>query len=270
MKSTPDQIEDIKKHGYSIDFSTVFTHAFENYKKIALYAALIILVFSVVFAIALMGIVVAYYGAESLSQEFLQNLENQKQTYIQQLISIVSVAAITAVFAPFGAGFLKMADCADKDEEFNVSTIFSYYKTHYFAQIFASAFIVAIIGGAIGAVLETYLLYNPMLLIVVSFSTNLFISFLTYLAIPLIVFGNLNALEALKTSLIIISKNPLMIFGLFIVGFIGSMVGLVGCVVGVIFTIAFNTSMTYATYTSLFSTENKEDSIDSIGQSNLE
>ena len=36
MKSTLDQIEDIKKDGYSIDFSNVFNFAFENYKKIAL------------------------------------------------------------------------------------------------------------------------------------------------------------------------------------------------------------------------------------------
>jgi hypothetical protein len=30
---------------------------------------------------------------------------------------------------------LKMAYCAERDEEFHVSTVFSYYTTAYFAQI---------------------------------------------------------------------------------------------------------------------------------------
>ncbi|KFF05444.1 DUF2189 domain-containing protein [Flavobacterium reichenbachii] len=270
MKSTHDQIEDIKRDGYTIDFATVFNHAFENYKKIALYSGLIILVFSVVFFIAFMGVLVAFYGAQSISEEFIKDFGNPKQTYIQQLFSMVGIAAISALFAPFGAGFLKMADCADKDEEFNVSTIFSYYKTHHFIQIFTSAFIVAVVGGAIGSVVESYFLTEPLLLFVISFTINIFISFFTYLSVPLIIFGNLKALDSLKTCFIIIGKNPLLIFGLFIVGFLCSGLGLFGCCIGIIFTIAFHTSMTYATYFSLFGAEPEEDSIDSIGKSDLE
>jgi ABC-type Fe3+ transport system permease subunit len=123
MKSTSDQIEDIKNHGYSLDFSTVFNHAFENYKKIALYSGLIILVFSFIFLFAFFSVLVAYYGVESMSKDFFENLENQKLSYIEQLISTLGISLLSGVLAPFGAGFLKMADCADKDQEFNVSTI---------------------------------------------------------------------------------------------------------------------------------------------------
>ena len=44
-RSTQNRIEEIKKNGYILDFAKVFNHAFENYKKIALYGGLVIFVF---------------------------------------------------------------------------------------------------------------------------------------------------------------------------------------------------------------------------------
>lgn len=268
MKSTLDQIEDIKNHGYSLDFSTVFNHAFENYKKIALYFGLIILVFSVIFFFALFSVLFAYYGVESMSKDFFENFDAQKQTSVQTLISLLATSVVSGLVAPFSAGFLKMADCADKDEEFNVSTIFTYYKTHHFSQIFTIGFIIAIISSAISTAIGAY--FNEMGIISMSFLLNLIISYLTYLAIPLVIFGNLKALDALKSCLIIISKKPLLIFALVLVGFIGSFIGFFGCCIAIIFTLAFSTSMTYATYYGIFNMEEEEDSIDSIGQSDLE
>lgn len=267
MKSTLAQIEDIKNHGYTLDFSTVFNHAFENYKKIALYFGLIILVFSVLFFFALFSVLIAYYGVESMSKEFIENFNTQKQTSVEMFISLVVTSVISGLVAPFGAGFLKMADCADKDQEFNVATIFTYYKTHHFSQIFTVAFIIAVISSAISTVIGSY--FNEIGIITMSLLLNLTISYLTYLVIPLIIFGDLKALDALKSSLIIISKNPLVIFGLVLIGFIGSFVGFFGCCIGIIFTIAFSTSMTYATYYGIFNME-EEDPIDTIGQSDLE
>lgn len=267
MKSTTDQIEYIKKHGYSLDFSTVFNHAFENYKKIALYFGLIILVFSFIFFFALFSVLIAYYGVESMGKDFFENLDSRKQTSVVMLISLVVTSVVSGLLAPFSAGFLKMADCADKDEEFNVSTIFTYYKTHHFAQIFTVGFIIAIISSAISTALSSYL--SEIGGLFMSLGLNLIISYLTYLTIPLIIFGNLKALDALKSCLIIISKNPFMIFALVVIGFIGSFIGIFGCCIAIIFTLAFNTSMTYATYYAIFNME-EEDPIDSIGQSDLE
>ncbi|WP_029272959.1 hypothetical protein [Flavobacterium sp. KJJ] len=264
MKSTLDQIEDIKNHGYTIDFSAVFNHAIENFKKISLYSALIIVVFSFVFGLAILGIIAGVYGAESLTREFFENLETQKLSYSEILISTIGVSFITALLAPFSAGFLKMADSADKDEEFNVSTIFTYYKAPYFGQLFLATLVIALIGTAISNVIE-----SAGLRFVGGMLSGI-ISFFTFLTIPLIIFGKLKALEAIKSSIIVISKNPLLMFALFIIGFLGSMVGFVACCVGVVFTLVFNTSMTYATYYAIFNEEEQEDSIDSIGQSDFE
>lgn len=264
MKSTLEQIEDIKKDGYSIDFSTVFTYAFENYKKIALYSGLIILVFSILAFIVIMGLATVVYGIQALSEDFIKNFENQKLTYLEQLVSTVAVAVVSAIFAPLGAGFLKMADCADKDEEFNVSTIFTYYKAPYFFQLFSLAFLLAIVSTGISYALDST---GIMFL---GGGVSIMISFFTYFAIPLVIFGNLKAIDAIKSSIIVVSKNPLIIFVLFIVGFLGSLVGLVACCIGVIFTVIFNTSVTYATYFSIFTEEEQVDSIDSIGKSDFE
>ncbi|ABQ07713.1 hypothetical protein [Flavobacterium johnsoniae] len=264
MKSTLDQIEDIKKDGYSIDFSTVFNYAVENYKKIALYSGLIILVFSVVAGAVIMGLAVAFYGVQSLSENFIENFKIENLSYVQQIITAASIAAVTALFAPLGAGFLKMADCADKDETFNVSTIFTYYSSPYFLQLFSVAFIIGIVTNGISYFTESlgigYL----------GTGVSLFINFFTYFTIPLIIFGNLNAVDAIKSSLVLVSKNPVTIFLLFIVGFLGSLVGLVGCCIGVIFTVVFNSSVTYSAYFSIFNEEEQQDSIDSIGRSDLE
>jgi hypothetical protein len=265
MKSTLNQIEDIKKNGFSLDFATVFNHAFENYKKIALYSGLIILVFSIIAAVAFMGIMFAYFGAEAMTKDFIQNFENQQFTSIQLVIQTVAVSVVAGITAPFGAGFLKMADSADKDIEFNVSTIFTYYKAPYFAQIFVAAFIPAILGTAIANLIES------SGIVFVGNIISFMVSYFMYLSIPLIIFGNLKAIDAIKSSIIIVTKNPLNIFAFFIIGFLGSMVGFIGCCVGIIFTVVFNSSMIYATYFAIFGTQSEEeDSIDSIGKYNVD
>lgn len=269
MKSTHNQIEDIKKNGYSLDFATIFNHAFENYKKIALYSGLIILVFSVVAFVVIIGLVIAYYGIGSLNRNFIQELENQNFTSVQLLIQTVAVSVLAGIMAPFGAGFLKMADNADKDIEFNVSTIFTYYKAPYFAQIFVAAFIPAIIGTACSNLIES--LSPSVTGIIFSFIIPYAIAYFMYLSIPLIVFGKLNAIDALKSSFIVVTKNPIYIFAFFILGLIGSVVGLLACCVGVLFTYVFNSSMIYATYFGIFGEqEEEEDSIDSIGKYNVD
>ena len=256
MKSTLNQIEDIKKNGYSLDFATVFNHAFENYKKIALYSGLIILVFSIIAAMAFMGIMIAYFGAQAISRDFIENLENQQFTAIELVIQTVAVSVVAGITAPFGAGFLKMADSADKDVEFNVSTIFTYYKSPYFGQIFVAAFANLVESSGV---------------LFVGNIISFMVSYFMYLSIPLIVFGNLKAIDAIKSSIIIVTKNPLNIFAFFIIGFLGSMVGLIGCCVGIIFTVVFNSSMIYATYFAIFGTHSEEeDSIDSIGKYNVD
>ena len=260
MKSTLNQIEDIKKNGYSLDFSDVFNHAFENYKKIALYAGLILLVISILSFFLGGGILVSLYGIEHFNKQFFENLQNTQPEGITLLIYTLSVTLVTAIMTPFAAGFLKMADSADKDETFNFSTVFTYYRTPYFSPLFASALLIGLISGLISVA------FNFIGITVIDSVFAIIISLFTSLTVPLIVFGNLNMMDAIKSSILVVSKQPLVIALLFLVAGIGSLIGFIGCCIGVVFTIPITYSVKYAIYSAIFEIENP-DSIDSIGQS---
>lgn len=260
MKSTLDQIEDIKNHGYDLDFSNVFNHAFENYKKIALYAGLFLLVFGILLVVIFGSVFGAILGIEKLSNEFIQNfkLENQSQLFI--IFYVIGTVLFSGLVAPFTAGFLKIAECADKDEAFNFSTIFTYYKTSHFGQIFIATTVITLVNTLISVLLEMSPFINFSLII------SLLISYFTFLTIPLIVFGNLNAFSAIKSSFIIITKQPIVLLGLMIMVIIAFIVGFFICCIGMLFTIPFAYSMSFAIYNAILGVEEKEDSIDAIGK----
>ena len=262
MKSIPEKIQDIKSHGYVLDFSNVFELAFENYKKIAVYAGLILLVFSIFFGAIIYLILASTLGIEQLTNENLLKFNPLNLSPVHLVYYILANVFISALFSPFGAGFLKMADCAQKDQEFKVATIFTYYKTHHFLQLFTATFFISVIS-IVGGLLLQYLKLDLLSMVL-----SLSISFFTFLTVPLIVFGNLKAFTAIKSSLIIISKQPLVFLALMMTIIGGILIGLMAICIGLLFTIPFTYSMTYAIYCTIFNID-KEDPIDSIGQSDF-
>lgn len=262
MNSTLQKIEQLKKEGYDLDFARVFNHAFENYKKIALYVGLILLVlFILSFIVGGTGFVF-YFGAENINQQFIENLANQQPTLINLLLFSSGATVISSLFSPLAAGFLKIADCADKDETLSIGTLFTYYRPEYFGRIFLATLIIGLINVVISVAC------NAAGIILVDTGFSIIISILTSLTIPLIIFGNLSVSDALSSSIALVNKHPLTILLLFIVGGIASVVGLIACCIGIVFTIPFTYSITYSIYREILSTD-AEDSIDSIGESSF-
>ena len=70
MNQTLEQLENIEKNGYQLDFGNVFNHAFENYKKIALYAGLVLFVFFVFLTILIAISLISFMGVAAMTQEF--------------------------------------------------------------------------------------------------------------------------------------------------------------------------------------------------------
>ena len=60
MKSIQEKIESIQTNGYTLNFETTFEFALENYKKIAIYAGLLLLVFIILFSFLFMGILSSF------------------------------------------------------------------------------------------------------------------------------------------------------------------------------------------------------------------
>lgn len=245
MKTTQEKIEEIQTNGYQIDFGNVFNHAFENYKKIALYAGLMIFVFFVLVGLFIGGIVIFTFGVSVLNQKMLENLSIENFTGLHLAIYVTLGVLFNCLFAPFFAGLIKMAHSAEKDEEFHVSTVFEYYKNPYFQELVIATFLITIFSSGLSEMLK---------LVGVEIVGALFsavIGFFTFLTVPLIIFGDLKAIDAIKSSMIIVSKQPLVLLGLLIVSGIASLVGFIGCCIGIFFTIPFMYSMYYAIYTSI-------------------
>jgi len=171
-----------------------------------------------------------------------------------------SLLLLSGILNPFMAGFYKMANCGQKGEEFNVSTMFSYYKFPYFLNIFLFVIVVGFINAGLAMLLQ-----SAGLNFVGTF-VNLLISFLTFLSIPLIVFGNLNVTDAIKYSIILVSKQPLILLGLIIVSIIVVLLGFFGLCIGIFFTWPFMYSMNYVIYKSIIGIDEKSE-IDEISGS---
>ncbi|HEU4790836.1 MAG TPA: hypothetical protein VFS71_14210 [Flavobacterium sp.] len=246
MNQTQERLYDIEKNGYQIDFANIFNHAFENYKKIALYAGLVLFIFSVLFAIFIGISLASVIGVTAMTKELSpEKLKIENLSESNFLIFGVTSLITSCLLSPFQAAFLKMAHCGDRDEEFHISDLFGYYKLPYLKEIIVSSFLISVIGF-VQATLFTYLHLDLLGKV-----TTCFISYITLLTIPLIIFGDLKAIEAIKYSILLIFKQPFVILGLIIVAFIGSLVGFMGCCIGIFFTLPFLYSMNYAIYSDI-------------------
>lgn len=253
MKTTKEKIEEIKNNGYQIDFGNVFNHAFDNYKKIALYAGLMIFVFAILLGFLAGGIVIFTFGVSVLNEKMLENLRIENFEGIHLLIYIILGILFNCLLVPFLAGLIKMAHCAEKDEEFHVSTVFEYYKNPYFQELVIATFLITIFSTGLS---EMFKLVGIEL---VGALFSAVISFFTFLTVPLIIFGDLKAIDAIKSSVILVSKQPLTLLGLLVVSFIASMVGFIACCIGIFFTIPFMYSMYYAIYTSVIGVDSQNE-----------
>lgn len=251
MKNTTQtRIDTIKKEGYTLDFGVVFENAFENYKKIALYGGLVIFVFFFVFTIVASGVLIAIFGAPELLDFFKPENFKPEKFDLNTLLIISAISVfIGSLLSPLTAGFIKMACCAANDEEFHVSTMFEFYKAPYFKELFLATFLVSILSSILSSL--TNFIQIPAL----NFVFTIIITLFTIMMIPLIIFGNLKAVEAIEASVLIVSKKPLILLGLIIVGTIATMVGFIGCCIGVLFTIPFMYSLYYAIYNEIIGFE---------------
>lgn len=258
-KNTQDRIDEIKRNGYPLDFGDVFNHAFENYKKIALYGGLVIFVFFILLSIVAFGVLIAIFGGATIL-DFLKPENLKPENFdLNTLLIFSGISVLTScVLSPFPAGLIKMAFCAERDQEFHVSTMFVYYKAPYFKELFIATFLVSVTSSLISAII------NYIQIPVIEYVVAIIITLFTILMIPLIIFGNLKAVEAIETSILIVLKQPLVLLGLLIVGSVGTLVGFIGCCIGIFFTLPFMYSLYYSIYNEIFGFESEPEDEEKI------
>lgn len=253
MSSKKDRIEEIKKNGYKLSFDSVFNLAFKNYKKIVLYAGLLFFVFAVLMAIIVSTVLIYKFGINQINEILKpENLNPDHLTGNSRTAFLVGSIIFAVILSPFMAGFIKMAYCAERDEEFHVSTIFEYYKGSYLKELVFATLLISIVNTGL-----PFLLDQPEFQIAMNLVSYTII-FLTFLTIPLIIFSDLKAIDAIKTSIILFFKQPFILFGLILFGYVLSVLGFLIFYIGIFFTLPFLYSMYYAIYSEIIGFEPDE------------
>lgn len=259
MKNNYEKIQDIINNGYNLDFGTTLERAFNNYKKIALIAGLSYLIIGIVISAVALGIIGAVYGFSDLTSKMTE-FKVTSFTPIFVILYLIIISVFAGIFAPINAGFYKMAHNAEVGNKFGVETIFEYYKSISFKDLFISALLISFISTGLST------LFEFLDLKFIGGLVSLFIGLSTFFIIPLIIFSGLNASQAISSSIRLFLKNPIVIIGLIIIAVIFMFLGLIGFCIGMLFTLPFINSMYYTIYREIVPMEETSE-LDEIGSS---
>ena len=72
-------------------------------------------------------------------------------------------------------------------------------------------------------------------------------------------FSDLKATDAITSSIVLVSKQPLILIGLFVVSYLLSLVGFFGCCIGLFFTLPLMYSLYFAVYSEIVGFEETTD-----------
>lgn len=258
MNDNYAKVEKIANEGYSLEFGTVLENAFNNYKKIAGIGGLAMLLIVIIFVVIFGGMLGVAYGFSDFTTT-LTGLNPQFMSGSNLLFFLAFSVVIAGVMSPINAGFIKMAYQAHTDKPFSLETIFDYYKGTYFKELFVASVIIAFLSNGVN-----YLLTYFQILYVGSLFTYV-VAYLTFLTIPLIIFSNFKAVEALTMSAKLVLKQPLLILGLLILAVVFAAFGIVGFCIGIFFTFPFVYSMYFTIYNAIIPLSEKSE-LDEIGQ----
>ncbi len=252
MKSTLQRIEEIKRTGYNLDLGEAINAVFGNYKKIALLAGAVILLVGVAAIFVIGGAAALIIGVGTLTQS-LTDYGSGIVTSTALVANLIASVIGAGLFAPVAAGIIQMAHNAEINEDFDFGTAFMHYKTKYFKELFFGAIIITLAGSGLSTVIELVKLSNPGGSMVIAgavagFLISILVTLFTLVTIPLIIFGDLKAVDAIKSSFVLVSKNFWIILLLALIVIVFVFLGIIALCIGIIFTLPALYSMQYVIY----------------------
>lgn len=255
--SIDTRIEEIRRQGYYVDFGDVFNQSFANFKKIALNAGLVFILLVLMLGIFMFGLGIVGVGLSSFANG-IADLNLSDFSTVGLVIYFVAVVLISGLAAPINAGIINMAYLAAHNRDFSVGTAFGYYQTKYFKELFVVAVLSTLLNLVVGFALETagYAFIGQIF--------NYLVAFFLILSTPLIIFGDVKAIESIKLSVMIVSKQFFILLGLVIVSVICCCLGIFALCIGIFFTIPFVHAMIYSIYDNIIGTDGG-DELDEIG-----
>jgi hypothetical protein len=240
-----EEMNDTKK---SLDLGEVINEAFEIWKKTALMGGLAFMfLMLILMTLAMVGI--GYFFNKEELPELMKNFNPETLSTNGMLIYFAVVIGFTVLISPFIAGMLKMAHDADNDQEVTFSSIYYYVNSPQFLDIILTTTAISLFSVGLNILLKNALpnTSGDILGFIISYT----ISVLTFIAIPLVIFKNLNFIDAIKLSCSRILNNFFIVLLLMIVAGLFSAVGIIALCIGLFFTIPFAYAMQYSIYKRL-------------------
>lgn len=257
ITTTKEKLEQIKKDGYNLEFGDVLSQTFNNYQKIVWISGAGLLLLAVVFFGIVIGLAGVFIGLDAFGRNMADfNIQNFTAAGI--IVTLIGGAIAIALVKPFYAGILRVAHHADVRKEFDFSTLFYYYKSEYLKEIVISGIIIGIFSNGISTALEVSGI--PFVGSIISYLILLLMLFTT----PLIIFGNLKAIEAIQGSLMLVSRNFFIILALMLLALVLAMFGVIAFCIGILFSAPIIFSMQYIIYANAIGIEDKNE-LDDIG-----
>ena len=269
MKSTLQRLEEIKRNGYRLDLGETINEIFANYKNIALLGGAVILLVFIAAIVIFGGAAALIIGIGSFTQiitDYSEGIVTQTALITNLIFSTIGAG----LFAPIVAGLIQMAHNSSINEDFDFGTAFMHFKSTHFKELFLSAALIALIGSGLSTVIEFGKLNNPegnffMVGSLIGGIISVAVQVFTLLTVPLIIFGNLNAIDAIKGSFVLVSKHFWLILLLTIIMGIFVGLGLIALCIGIFFTIPAMYSMQYIIYKSAMPIDETNE-LDEIGE----
>lgn len=235
------KIEKKIQDGYQLEVGELIDNSFALFKKNFLTAGLGVILL-VLISLIIYGTIFAIIWRNTDFNQMLSNFENLAKDPSFLMWNILLSTIITGLIAPTTAGFIHINYLTKNNQPYSVETIFEFYTSKSFKDLFVAS---AIIGGTTASI-SALLTLNGLEFLNFIFQAG--ISCFTIFTIPLIIYENQNFSDALSKSLSLFLKQPLaIILGLF-VAMIGAILGILIICIGVFFTLPLIYSMYFSIY----------------------
>ncbi|OYQ43544.1 DUF2189 domain-containing protein [Flavobacterium aurantiibacter] len=247
-----------------LSFGEAIEQTFNTWKKIALLMGGILILLGIVAAIIYGGIFAVIFGTTDLTNEILnmQSLDNQTPRMVLTLIFTIIAAA---VFSPITAGLLQIAHNAESGEDYSFNTAFEHYKSVHVKDIILSAVIINLVSQGFSIVGELFALQTDAISTFIAGLLSLVLTILTFMSIPFIIFGKLDAVESIKASISVCGRKFFIILLLMIVVGLCIGLGILGLCIGIFFTMPLYYTLQYNVYRLAIGIDNV-DELSQIGE----
>jgi len=246
------------KQTKSLDIGKIIDESFSTFKK-TVWVSGIGIILLLLFVLPITVFVIFKVMDISSIDQFVKMSPTLAEDIDYLLLNAAIAIPLAALTAPITAGFYKINHLAKQEKEFGISNLFDYYKSSHFKPLALSAVLIAIYSNILGLGL-IYLHLSSLATII-----QLFIAFLFILSVPLIIFENQNAFQALSNSSKLAMKYPFSIILCVAFAVIIAILGLFVFCLGMFFTFSYLYTMNYTLFNEILPIDNKNP-IDEIGQ----